>query len=193
MTQSFWMNTIFDDFVTFTDDCIISMSVSREVERDLPWRISDGIHRQMIMKSVQERVKSDSDEDAKTFRDSWAVMCDKVYQGAGNTIHTLQLKKQPRGGSLMYLKAQFSARVYSDRVLVENFYDGCQCYGRSRSQHTGGERRCTTLHPTWSCLDKFHVSISPLRADDAENYNTVDARYQAMSEQRPRFFKVNGK
>jgi DDE superfamily endonuclease len=71
-------------------------------------------HRQMLSKTAAEKAEPDYGEGADVFRDFWAVLCDKGYQGAGAMTPTLQPKKQPRGGSLTYQEGQFNIRVSSD-------------------------------------------------------------------------------
>ena len=53
-------------------------------------------HRSLLLKKDSEILLDDNGEGCQTFKDYWAVLVDKGYQGANNIIRAIQPKKNLR-------------------------------------------------------------------------------------------------
>jgi hypothetical protein len=79
------------------------------------------VHKKMLKKRSNES-ESDFGEGSQQFGDSWAVLVDKGYQGAGQVIRALHPKKKPIHGQLDHAEIVRNEAISSDRVLVENYF-----------------------------------------------------------------------
>lgn len=143
------------------------------------------IHRAMLQKTAGDAAIPDRGERSEQFDDSWAVLVDKGYQGAQDTIRTIQPKRQPRGGVLDHTDLDRNRRVSSDRVLVENYFGRvCSLWNVMYVTFKWNESSFDMLSRISFALTNAHVSWMPLRGDDGVYYQSVLARYFSMAEQK---------
>lgn len=106
-----------------------------------------------------------------------------IYQGVQSTVRAIQPKKQPRHGSLTADDVARNQRVSSDRVIVENFFGRlCMLWKVMYKKFTLAEEKYDGILRLCVALTNFHISLNPLRAEDADYYARTLARYASQAQ-----------
>lgn len=63
------------------------------------------------------------------YKDSWASLAYKAYEGGAEIIRVINPKKKPVNVDLTRSEEQRNAKVSSDRIIVENVLGGYLVYG----------------------------------------------------------------
>ncbi len=83
-------------------------------------------HTRMLKKHKGEELIVDVANFVDDHDNSWAVLCDKGYQGAREFVRAIHPKKTPQLGHLTTQDVAYNKAVSSDRIIVENYF-GCLC------------------------------------------------------------------
>lgn len=139
------------------------------------------VHKKMLKK--QSDSESDFGEGSQQFGDSWAVLVDKGYQGAGQVVRALHPKKKPMHGQLDHADITRNEAISSDRVLVENYFGRmCQLWNVAYMTFKWNRSRFDLTMKLCVALTNYHVDMMPLRQQDSDHYLSVLAKYHSMAE-----------
>lgn len=144
-------------------------------------------HRELLLKSDEalrrQQQHRDYGEGSTDFPDMWGVLVDKGYQGIHTHLRGIHPTRKPRGGELSHTERERNKRISSDRVLVENYFGRLSSLWRVMfTTFKWNEDKYDQLVRICVALTNFHVTLSPLRAEDSDNYQRQMARYVSMGE-----------
>lgn len=146
----------------------------------------------------------DSRTLATTFFDSWAILCDKVYQGATEFLLVVHPHRKLSPHTLTTERENFNFCLSSERALVENYYEQMSSlwtivsfkyrwnhdtYNVSIKLGAG----LINIHVLWHPLKKYHRDkyvgypnrLFAIGTESTAKRNAAQRKYQAKFWRKP--------
>ena len=126
-------------------------------------------HQCRLEKRDEEEKIEDNFPMSERFGDSWGLLMDKGYQGAADQIRAIIPKKKPIRGVLSRADEDYNKRLYSDRILVENYFGRLgQLWTVCSSKYVWSEKLYDTIFGLSIAFTNFHITIHSLRDNDKD-------------------------
>ncbi|ETV79243.1 hypothetical protein H257_07308 [Aphanomyces astaci] len=143
------------------------------------------VHAANMKKTPTEATVNGNGELFQALSTMWAVLVDKGYYGLTAPVRAIHPKKRPSNGALDRRDLERNSAVYSDRVIIENFFGRvCMLWKISYITFVLSEKIYDGIQRLTFALSNFHVGLMPLRDDDLHQYRAVLARYARMTEEK---------
>lgn len=152
-----------------------------------PGSVSDfDIFRKMLTFHEAQLVKPADDlevEDPEPGHETWALLCDKGYQGIKEICRAIHPKKKPANGILSIAEEQENKSISSDRILVENYFGRMVCLWNILStKWKWNESNYDKFFKICLALTNYHIRMYKLHVRDSKHYCRVKNRLYSIGE-----------
>ena len=145
----------------------------------------DGIdgHLKRTEKQEDDDLFHDSYHLHEQYPNQWAVLLDKGYQGAADTLRAITPRKKPVRGMLSREDEVFNKKLSSDRILVENYFGRLgQLWGLLGKKYVWSEKLFDTVFSLGVAFTNFHISMHKLRDVDGDWFTRYKKRLNCIGE-----------
>jgi len=144
-------------------------------------------HKVMLRKKQSEHQFEDTGELYNQYKQYWALLADKGYQGLALQLRAIIPTKKPANGVLSRAQVQRNKEVSSDRVLAERYFGRLNSlWGIMAKQFKWTEQKYDSCVKICVALTNYHVLLNPLNHQDLDQYRKAMARLKAIASRKNR-------
>lgn len=135
--------------------------------------------------SELEKLKNEIDDDGKidNLKDSYrAMLLDKEYNGIKSIVRVIVPGKKPPNGWLSTTQRASNQNIFSDRLIVENFFGRLFTFNFIGSKWPRFEAKYCQFLLFSVALTNAHFLWNPLRADVSILYRLISSMVQFIGE-----------
>ena len=141
-------------------------------------------HENASEKKPGDMVVSDHGPLQTQFPMKWAILTDKGYQGANDTLRVLFPKKKRPHRALNFDELHENAELSSDWVIVENYFGRCTLLWEVTSlKYMWSEDMYDSVFQMCMGLANIHICMHPLRDANGEYYQTLRNKWFTIGEE----------
>ena len=138
------------------------------------FRNMDHFHRMATKKSSTDCRAPDRCPMRTIYTMHWAILTDKGYQGAADSLRVQLPKKKTRHGRLPLEEERSNSELSSDRFIVEKYFGRqCSLWAIIRSKFRWSESCYDSIFQFSVALTNLHIGWHPLREGDAIFYTRL--------------------